>query len=125
MARARACGRCELGFANARGGGCGFGGFKGVAGCCFYRGGARPWRAGPREHGGAEISVGFDRDSGSPAQTGKQEDPDERGPPGGETGRGGGRWAGSGERAGRETGRGKVFWAAVREKKGSGGPGWK
>ena len=98
---------------------------QGGRGACFYRGGARPWRAGPREHGGAEISVGFDRDSGSPARTGKEEDPDKRGPPGGETGREGMAlgWIGpgAGKRAGaRKMGRGKSFLGRLGERKGMG-----
>ena len=40
----------------------------------------------------------------SPARTGKEEDPDERGPPGGETGRGGGRWAELGQETGERAG---------------------
>ena len=47
----------------------------------------------------------------SPARTGKEEDPDERGPPGGETGRGGGRWAELGQETGERAGVEKK-WAA-------------
>ena len=55
LAQARICGGCELGFANARGGGCGSGGFKGVAGLAFI-GAERGLgvRATPSRRGGAQ-----------------------------------------------------------------------
>ena len=70
---------------------------------------------GPK--GNAAGRVGSGRTlSLSPARTGKEEDPDERGSPGGETGRGGGRWAGLGQ----ETGNGPAWekkWAAGERRK--------
>ena len=58
------------------------------------------------ERGGERGRVGLKLESGS---VGEEDAPDRRGPPGGETGRGGGCWAGSGERASGGNGLRKSF----------------
>ena len=75
-----------------------------------------PGRAGPRgTRRRARGRVGLEPESGS---VGEEDAPDRRGPPGGESGRGRGRWAGWAKRrgngpAGRKfLGRGNEFWAA-------------
>ena len=122
LAQARICGGCELGFANARGGGCGSGGFKGVAGLAFIGAGRG---LGVRAQGNTAARKSRSDLTESPARTGKEEDPDERGPPSGETGRGGGRWAElgqeTGERAGVENGLREGFLGhGVKERDGLG-----
>ena len=64
--------------------------------------------------GGARGRVGLKLESGS---VGEEDAPDRRGPPGGESGRGRGRWAGWAKRRGngpgrKFLGRGNEFWAA-------------
>ena len=134
MAQARICGGCELGFANARGGGCGSGGFKGVAGLAFIgaeRGlgvratpSRRGARSGARTRGGvpARPELGDDGRVPRVRERKRKERPALTGPRDGRREGNGprkekGRWAGLGWKKGSGPAGKKLLGCGVKKKK--------